>query len=69
MNICVAPKRSTETNISKISCFHNERSFWPIFPCIIDCVKPQGTLYKCVQAILTITLELNRALFQDLRGC
>ena len=63
MNIYLAPKRSTETNILKNSCFHNERRFWPFFPCMIECAKPQGTLYKCVQAILTSTLENNRAFF------
>ena len=69
MIIYLAPKRSTETNISKISSFHNERRLWPIFPCIIACFKPQGRPYKCVQAIATITLELFRAFFKDLRGC
>ena len=69
MNIYLASKRSTEANISKKNCFHNERRFWPIFPCIVECVKPQGTLYKCVQAIATITLEIFRAFFKDLRGC
>ena len=69
MNINLAPKRSTETNISKNNCFHNERRFWLIFPCIIECVKPRGTLYKCLQDIAKITLELYRAFFKDVRGC
>ena len=69
MNIYLAPRRSTETNISKNSCFRNERRFWPIFPCIIACVKSQGTQYRCAQAIATLTLELFRAFFKDLRGC
>ena len=69
LNIYLAPKRSTETNISKNSSFHNERSFWPIFPCIIALVKPQGTHYRCVQAIATLTLELFRAFLKDLRAC
>ena len=58
MNIYVAPKSSFETNISKNSCFHDERSFWRIFLCIIECDKPQGAIYKGLQAILTITLKL-----------
>ena len=35
-------KRSTETNISKFSRFHDDKCFWPIFPRIIECDKPQG---------------------------
>ena len=61
MNIHLAPKRSFETNISKNSSFHNEGSFWPTFLCIIEIDKPQGTIYKGLQAILTSTLELIRA--------
>ena len=60
MNLYVAPKTSIETNISKNSCFHNERSFWPIFTCNIECGKPQGTIYNGPQAILAITLEVDR---------
>ena len=56
-NISMGPKRSTETNISKNSSFHDDKSFWPIFPRIIGCVKPQRTYYKCPHAFLTITLE------------
>ena len=41
--------RSLETNISKNSCFHREESFWPIFPRIIECARPQGTIYKSSQ--------------------
>ena len=69
MNIYLAPKRSFETNLSKNICFHSERSFWPIFPCLIECVNPEGTLYKCVQIILTKTLELSRTFFWDLGAC
>ena len=61
MNIYLGPKRSIWTNLSKNSCFHDERSFWPIFPGIIECDKPQGTLFRDPQAILTNTLELIRA--------
>ena len=66
MNIYLAPKRSIETNFSRNSGFHDERSFWPIIPCIIECDKPQGTFYNGPQAILTITLVNNRAFFLDL---
>ena len=64
MNVLLAPKRSTETKISKNSSFHNEGSFWPIFLCIIECDKPQGTIYKGLKAIPTITLEIIRAFFR-----
>ena len=63
MNIHLGPKRSIETNISKNICFHDESSFWRIFPCIIECDKPQGTIYKGPQAISTITLEKILAFF------
>ena len=43
----------------KNSCFHDEGSFWPIFPCNIECDKPQGTIYNGPQAILAITLEVD----------
>ena len=69
MNIYLAPNRSFETNISKNSSFHNEGSFWPIFLCIIECDKPQGTIYKGLQAFPIIALEHIRAFFYDLRGC
>ena len=42
---------------------------WPIFSRIIECDKPQGTIFKGPQAILTITVELIRAFLEDLRGC
>ena len=63
MNLDLAPKRSIERNFSKNSGFHDERSFWPIIPCIIECAKPQGSICKGPQAVLTITLELNGAFF------
>ena len=61
MNICLGPKRSIETNISRKSCFHDERSFWPIFPCNIECDKPHGTIYRGPKTFPTITLEIIRA--------
>ena len=44
----------------KNSCFHDERNFWPIFPCNIECDKSQWTTYNGPQAILAITLEVDR---------
>ena len=40
--IFLVPKTSIETNISKKSCFHEDKSFWPVFRRIIDCYKPEG---------------------------
>ena len=61
--ISLGRKRSMETNISKNSFFHGDKRFWPTFPRIIDCGKPQETLVKGPQAILTITVELENAIF------
>ena len=46
-----------------------KKTMWPIFSRIIECDKPQGTIFKGPQAILTITVELIRAFLEDLRGC
>ena len=37
--IFLGPKLSIETNISKNICFHKDKSFWHIFPRIIECDK------------------------------
>ena len=40
------PKRSIEANISKKAiALSGDKSFWPTFSRIIECDKPQGTLY------------------------
>ena len=54
----LARRRSFETNISKNSCFHKEGSFWHIFPCIIECDKPQRKNYMGPQAILQLLWNL-----------
>ena len=64
----LGPFRSIETNISKNSCFHGDKSIWSTFPGIKDCEEPQETVYKGPQAILTITVELIRAFFTGPRG-
>ena len=67
MNIYLWLRRSMESNIPKNSCFRDERSLWHIFPCTIECGKPQGTIYKGPQAIFTNTLEfewVDRAFFR-----
>ena len=68
MILSLGPKRSVEKNTSNKRCFHGDKSFWPIFPHIIECDKPQETICECRQAKLTITAELTRASLQVLRG-
>ena len=41
--------------------FPMKKILWHIFSPIIECDKPQGTIYNGPQAILTITVELIRA--------
>ena len=41
----------------------------PIFSHNIECDKPQGTIFKVPEGILTIVVEPLRAFFLDLRGC
>ena len=40
-----------------------KKVLWPIFSPIIECDKPQWTIYKGPQAILTIIVEPIRAFF------
>ena len=68
-NISLWPKRSIETNLSKNSCFHDDKWFWPIFPRAIECHKHRETMYRDRQAFLAVTLELKGALFRTIRGC
>ena len=53
----LGPKKSIETNISKNSCFHDDKSLLPIFRRITDCEKPEVTIYGGPRALLTITAE------------
>ena len=57
----LGPKRSIETNISKNSCFPDDKSFWPIFSRIIKFKKPQGTTHKGPQCNLAISVEVIRS--------
>ena len=65
----LGPKKSIETNISKYSCFHDDKSFWPFFRRISECDEPHGTLYKGQQANLTIMVEVIRAFFKNTKVC
>ena len=51
MIISSGPEISIETNISKESCFRDDRGFWPIFPGNIQRDTPHGTNYRGPQAI------------------
>ena len=53
----LGPKKSIETNISKNSCFHDDKSLWPIFRRIMVCEKPEVTIFGGPRAPLTITAE------------
>ena len=55
------PKKSIETNISKNSCFHDDKSFWTFFRYFIENDMPQETFCRGPQAILTNTVESIRA--------
>ena len=46
-----------------------KKILWPISSRIIECDKPQGAVCMGQKAVLTITVELIRAFFQDLRVC
>ena len=53
----LGPKKSIETNISEYSSFHDDKSLWPIFRRIMECGKPEVTIYGRPRALLTITAE------------
>ena len=59
-----------EKNISENSCFHDDKSLWPILRRIIECDKPQETIYGGPRALVTISADFKRAFFlETLRGC
>ena len=60
--ISLGPKRLLKTNISSHSCFHMDKSIWPVFRRIIESDIPQETIYTGSQATLTITVEVIRSL-------
>ena len=55
------PKGSIETKYLKISCFHRDNRFRPIFRPIIGGEKPQETIYTGPQATLTFTVKVKRS--------
>ena len=40
-----------------------------MFPRIIECDRAQKTIHKCLQYMLTVTVEVIRAFLKDLEGC
>ena len=54
--ILLGHRKSIGTNVSETGCFHNQKSFWPILPSIIECDKPQRTFYKSQQVFPTIAV-------------
>ena len=60
---------SLETNIPKKSCFLDDKSFWPNFPCIIESDIPHESNDKSPHAILKPTVDLIVAFFKDIKCC
>ena len=56
-------KKSMETNISKNSCFHDDKSLWPILRRIIGCEKPQETIYGGPRAFWQLLRILKEHFF------
>ena len=58
-----------ETKIfEKKAIFPPKKTFWPRFASNIEYEKRHGTIYKGPQCILTVTGQVLRSFFQDLRG-
>ena len=66
--IFLGHKKLIETNISKNSSFHDDKSFWPPFLRTIVCSKPQGTVYQGPQGKLTIIVRMLWSHFWNLRS-
>ena len=64
MIIVLGPKKSRTNFFKKKGYLPCDKRFPAIFPRIIECNKPQETIYKASQAILTITMELIGAFFK-----
>ena len=66
----LGPRRLLKTHFfERKANFPVKKSFWPNPPPIIECDKPQGTVYISSEASVTISLEKLRSFLQDLRGC
>ena len=66
----LGPRRLLKTQyFERKANFPVKKSFWPNLPPIIECDKPQGTVYISSEASVTITLGNLRSFLQDLRVC
>ena len=64
MIIFLGPKSLLKTQISeKKGNFSSEKKWWPIFSRGIEYDKPQATVYKGPQAILSTTVSFKRPIF------
>ena len=61
--ISAGPKRSIETNFSKIAVFTITKVFRPIFLVLSSVTKTHGTHWKGPQAFVTFTLQNKTAFF------
>ena len=56
----VTPKKLLKTQtFEKKANFPVKKSFWPVSSRILECDKPQGTIYEGSQGILTFTVEVT----------
>ena len=56
----IGPKKSRTKFFKKSGYLPGDKIFWPDPSRIIGCYKPQGTILKGTQGILTITVEVKR---------
>ena len=69
-SIFLRPKRLLKKQIiEKNSTFPVKNMLPPFFSRFVECDKPQKTIFKGPKRNLTLTMEVIRAIFQDLRGC
>ena len=68
--ISIGHKRSIEKQFKEEkSCFDSDKTFWPLFPRIIECAKHQETTCDSPHGVLTNTVQVVRSFLEDLRGC
>ena len=55
--------RLKKKNMSKYSCFQDDKSFWPKFRRIIECDEPPEAIYWGPQVFVIVIVELIGAFF------
>ena len=60
--------RSTETNISKTSSFHDDKRIWPIFLRNVEFDKAPRLVNEGPEAFVTNIMPVIGEFFGDLRG-